>query len=196
MDMKTAQKAIRWAGVAALALVAASCRPPAPPASAAPCLIGSAALPAGWYMDGAIERYDIEPRPLPGDALDGRSVQFRHDPSGALAHHEVLVYGSAAQAARAYQRQSPGGFFNAGRLTPWEPPELTGYQDRAAAQSRLACAEFEVAGRFRLCIARALYGRYLSIFSTWMGADCMTEPELAQALQAVAHQVAFCASGP
>lgn len=192
------------AGVILLGLLA-GCVPPQPsPLALADqlnhCLIRVDALPPGpapglgWMKLNGPERYDPEPKVLPGRAVAGQAIHFGNIPSRAIAMHLVLLYPSEAKAAADYVRGAADDFYDAERLTPWQAPSLPGYQNQGATESRLACAEIKVADRFTGCTIRARYGRYLSSFFTWLGPEYMSLEDLARVLKAVDERMSACSA--
>jgi hypothetical protein len=160
------------------------------------CLVDVSVFPQGWSADFSPHQYDLPGRVLPGRAQEGVSIQLRSKGFGALAHHDVLRYQNKQRAADEYHRQQPGVFFSAGRLTPWEAPEALSYESPIADQFRLACADIEVAGRFRLCTAQGQYDEHLSTFSTWVSPDYMTYANLERVLKAIDERMAHCVGRP
>jgi len=181
----------RWLVLMALLLIMLSCRPQPP--SATPqtldpelerLLVDMSLFPSGWYLDIP---------PFPWYWLEGAeasaATQFRLQGSNALAIHRLFRYRDIAKAAAEYHRQMPSEFFSAHRLTPWEPPEALPYQSLVANRFRLGCADIGRSrsdpDRFTTCTAMAQYGKYLSIFATWISPDGMQLEDLGRILKAI-----------
>jgi len=185
----------RWLAVTVILLVV-GCQPqpshPAPKAldpELARLLVDSPLFPATWYLATA---------PFPWYWLEGAeasaAVQFRLQGSRALAIHTLFRYRNTAQAAAEYRRQMPGEFFSAERLTPWEAPEELPYQSPVADQFRFGCAvigrSYTDRYRFATCQVMGQYGKYLSVFFTWVSPEGMPLEDLERILKAIDERMA------
>lgn len=191
----------RWLILTALLLIVMGCRPQPSPATSEVLdpelerlLVDVSLFPSKWYVD-------IPPFPyywLEG-AETSAAIQLRLQGSNALATHRLFRYRDAAKAMAEYHRQMPGEFYSADRLTPWEPPEALPYQSSVADQFRFGCAIIGRSqsdpDRFTTCKAMAQYGKYLSIFATWISPDGMQLEDLERILKAIDERMASYAEG-
>jgi hypothetical protein len=179
-----------------MVLIMTSCRSQSPltPATLDPelerLLADISLFPSEWKVD-------IPPFPYYWlkRAEASAMVQFRLHDSYALAQHTLFRYPDATKAGAEYQNQIPGEFFSSDRLTPWELPAALPYQSSIANQFRFACAEIKgfreiPRQRITLCLAMGQYGKYVSIFSTWISPEGMELGELEHILKAIDERMA------
>ncbi len=186
----------RWLALTTVLLIMVGCQPQ--PSSATPkaldpelerLLVDISLFPAAWYLDIP---------PFPWYWLEGAeasaAIQFRLQGSNALATHRLFRYRETAKATTEYHRQMPKEFYSADRLTPWEPPEALLYQSSVADQFQFGCA---VIGRsqsapdhFTMCKTVGQYGKYLSIFSTWVAPEGMALEDLERILRTIDERMA------
>lgn len=156
------------------------------------CLLTVDDLPPGWEIANGPGPYDLPGRVLPGRAQAGVTVSFFQPEFGARAFNDIFLYSSERKAAGEFKRQQDAVFSSAGRLTPWQEPDL-GNLDHSADQFRLACADFETAGKYNICTAMTQYGRFLVVFDTWASPDYMSENDIGRVLSKLDERMQECA---
>ncbi len=158
------------------------------------CSLAESDFPTRWrhIRSGT---YDITGS-LPGNALGGiRAVFGPHGPvPGIPAGHGILAYRTPEKAATVFNRQFPGMFYDAERLTPWVKPDM--------AQAALSADAFHIGCAYyrshdadlsrKRCHFLARYGRFLTTFKTRISPEYMSAEEMVQVLNALDEHMLQC----
>lgn len=153
------------------------------------CLLRLQDLPQGWYQLPAMP-YDLPGRILPGRAEEAVAAEFAVRNKDTKLHQDVLLYSSEKGARNQFAREET--FPLGGIIAPWETPVQVNLSTLTSDQYKLACADMEVAGVFRVCQFVARYDTHLVIFSTWMSPDYMSYTDLETTLLAINQQMTAC----
>ena len=159
------------------------------------CALDASDFPPGWRHIRS-KTYDITSRGIPGNGLGGIYAVFGpHGPDpGIPAGHGILAYTTPERAQSTFGRRFPDLFYDAGRLTPWVKPDVA-QADLSADAFRVGCAYYRTHDTDisrKSCHFLARYGRFLTIFETWVSPEYMSEEEMVQVLQAADEHMLQC----
>ena len=159
------------------------------------CSPAGSQLPDGWRKGATVAHPPHGKFPPPG-ALGSISIRFSHQSTNVstLASHKIQLYQTKLQAAYNY-RLTRIGYTSRWHRT-WEPLDLK-EANLSANEYRAACSEFvpdSGPGRGdKLCEVKARYGRFVSIFGTYVSPWDMPVEEFMQVQQAIDSRMLQCA---
>lgn len=158
-------------------------------------LVDTSALPGDWYVERGPQEYP-EQRGQENSLYVGFGTKTFESPM----FHIVLQYKNSEYASKKYRQYLPAEFGNAFRITPWKVPAELNYQSDIADQFQFACADFQNASAtsktYSLCVAMGQYGRYVSVFSTYISQDVMNYADLEKVLRTIDERMASFNGSP
>ena len=166
------------------------------------CSLDASELPSGLLSLGG-HPYLPYGKVLPSRALAGIRMDFLRRGSNAAvsAFHDILLYRTTFQAAFAFDQVK---FRRNSKWYPtWLPLDIS-QANLSADEYRAACADFVPDGRGpfapggglgrgdKTCQSKARYGRFLSLFNTFVLPREMSEEEMIQILKAIDKHMLTC----
>ena len=160
------------------------------------CTLDESELPNdGWRKKWPMA-FPPYAKPVPNGMLGGIFTPFSHQGSsaGTPAFHEIQFYDRTHRAVYAYKIRRIG--YTSRWHRTWEPLDLK-EANLSANEYRAACSEFvpdSGPGRGdKLCEVKARYGRFVSIFGTYVSPWDMPVEEFMQVQQAIDDRMLQCA---
>jgi len=157
-------------------------------------IVTRADFPQGWVVSGG--------GPIPGrenqrGSEETLAIHLRPEGLGEWgASQRIYRYRNAFQAIDAYFIEN-ADFFGVRGVSSWQVPADWSYRSPVANRYQFACAQVsDILGSTTVCVARAQYDEFISVFSTSIDPSYLTYADLERVLRAIDDRMARALGKP